>query len=99
MIYIPVPRWLVGLVGRAFFRTVRVWPFAFPMLVAVGIGVCGLVVFTEPELDRTRFWIAKVFGVVGLIFYGWLLCLFTWKWINDRWDDFCIWGFSLFENM
>lgn len=96
-----VPQSVVGAVGRMFFRAVKRVPVLFPMLCSFGlaIGVGALFLFWEPVSSARETVIVRVIGVGMILFYGGLAGMFTVKSCRGTWQEFCDWGYGIFENM
>lgn len=88
---------LVRLVGRAFFRIVRRFPFVFGLASIGGLvlGYCSI--FVLHDANPARAWFLRVIGVGCLIFYGWLLVLLIRKLGNKSWPAFCDWALDIFR--
>jgi hypothetical protein len=85
-----VPRWLVNLTGRGFFRLVKKAPFIFAIICMAGIGLGILLVYLPPDShDRTRI-PAKILGIVLLIpFYSAGFLFWIVKIVKRQWTKFC----------
>ncbi len=93
-----VPWPVVCVVGRTFFRAVRTLPFLFPLVMAIGLAICVWIFVAAIDSKPFPPWFLKTIGLLGISFYGGLLIMFLMKRLHGTWDEFCEWGYCIFDS-
>jgi hypothetical protein len=84
-----VPRFLTGLVGRAFFRAVRKVPPLFLLVCLGGIALGFFCLLDHSEANKSKLLFLRILGVWCILFYGWFSLLFLRKISGGTWRAFC----------
>ena len=98
---VQVPKFIVGIVGRGFFRMVRAVPILFLLICTAGLLVCvgALFLFGGQAKNLWEEIVLRSIGILGIPFYGGLAAMYFVKRHRDTWNEFCDWAHAIFESM
>ncbi len=95
-------QYIYGKVGCLFVKMIRAFPplWALICLLGIGLGILGLTGHGKSDDLLARLMpIARVVGVLCIVGYGSLLCVFLIKCIRGTWMATCDRMIELFERM